>query len=550
MNKLLFVFVMFSLVLVCLTAQITPGPMDTLAGRPPGAQIGTESSDNPVRDVVATPVFDPPGGTYCTQQSVNITTTTSGAIIRYTLDGSDPNEADPAFTGPITIPLNSTYTIKAKAWILGYEPAESEIAVATYTILNSAFPVQITSEPSDAVIWLNGEPTEWSTPHTFCQDTGTDAVYFLQLEEYTWEPASYTVNNIQAPASQHFIGTHHYPPLLPGVGHTIGGPNFYIASITVATPPDTGFPVDYDVVNINTIPPYNSNNGLSYHNSYAVVFEGPDQAWFDLEVTVPAGIWWICAWWGGAWHRAVPHYPYIGDVPGTVYLMHIQFAGTKGLAYMVVAQGEGLDITLPVELSSFTGVATADQFVDLQWTTQSEANLIGYYINRNKYDTLDNASTVSPLIAATNSSQTVNYSFTDAELDPGCTRYYYWLQMAEMDGSVRYHGPISVNIGLPGDGGGNEVPQVTKLLPAYPNPFNPSTRIPYQLRSSGTVRINVFNCKGQLVRTYQQTHAASGTFSLVFDGMDANGDILPSGVYYCSMASESSHSTIKMVLLK
>ncbi len=548
MKKLLVTIAMFSLVLVCLTAQTTLKPMDSLISASPGAEIDPGSSDGPYRDVVATPVFDPPGGTYCTQQFVEITTTTYNATVRYTLDGSDPTLENAVYTAPIPLPYNSSYTIKSRAWCVGYEP--SEVAVATYIILNSAYPVQITSEPSDAVIWLNGEATQWTTPHTFCQDTGTDAVYLLQLAEYTWEPASFAVNNIQTPASQHFIGTHHYPPLIPGVDQTIGGPNFYIASITVATPPDTGFPIDYDVVNINTIPPYNNNNGLSYHNSYAVVLEGPADAWFDLEVTVPAGIWWICAWWGDAWHRAVPHYPYIGDVPGTVYLMHAQFASTKGPVYMVVAQGEGLDITLPVELSSFTGIATADHFVDLQWTTQSEANLIGYYINRNKYDTLDNSNVISPLIAATNSSQVVNYSFTDAELDPGCDRYYYWLQMAEMDGSIRYHGPISVNIALPGDGGGNDVPQVTKLLPVYPNPFNPSTCIPYQLRTSGTVEFGIYNCKGQLVRSYQKTHAAPGTFKLTFDGMDANGNILPSGLYYCTMTSEIHNSTVKMVLLK
>lgn len=81
---------------------------------------------------VAVPVFNPVGGTYQTAQSVVLTCPTAGAQIRYTTNGTDPTEASTLYSAPITLPLNSTTTIKAKAYLAGWAP--SAIASATYTI--------------------------------------------------------------------------------------------------------------------------------------------------------------------------------------------------------------------------------------------------------------------------------------------------------------------------------------------------------------------------------------------------------------------------------
>ncbi|HPP07863.1 MAG TPA: chitobiase/beta-hexosaminidase C-terminal domain-containing protein [bacterium] len=78
---------------------------------------------------VATPVFSPASGTTFTDQlQVTITCATVGAEIRYTTDGSEPNENSPVFTGAITI--TQTTTIKAKAFKAGMTP--STIATAIY----------------------------------------------------------------------------------------------------------------------------------------------------------------------------------------------------------------------------------------------------------------------------------------------------------------------------------------------------------------------------------------------------------------------------------
>ncbi|NPV90426.1 MAG: hypothetical protein HPY50_06615 [Firmicutes bacterium] len=80
--------------------------------------------------VVATPKLSVKAGTYKTAQRVTISVATSGSKIRYTTDGSEPNESSNAYSGAISI--NETTTVKAKAFKTGMK--ESPTASATYTI--------------------------------------------------------------------------------------------------------------------------------------------------------------------------------------------------------------------------------------------------------------------------------------------------------------------------------------------------------------------------------------------------------------------------------
>ncbi|MGZ3143684.1 chitobiase/beta-hexosaminidase C-terminal domain-containing protein [Lentzea chajnantorensis] len=79
---------------------------------------------------VATPAFSPPGGAYTSGQTVTISTATSGATIRYTVDGSTPTASSPVYSGPISVP--SSRTINAIGIKSGL--ANSSVGSATYTI--------------------------------------------------------------------------------------------------------------------------------------------------------------------------------------------------------------------------------------------------------------------------------------------------------------------------------------------------------------------------------------------------------------------------------
>jgi formylglycine-generating enzyme required for sulfatase activity len=101
---------------------------------------------------VAQPVFDPPGGSYDSAQTVSISCATNGATIRYTTDGSEPDSASLLYSNPIIV--GSTLTLKAKGFKPGWIP--SAIASATYTI---------TSLPSQMIFVPGGtfNPTTYYT---------------------------------------------------------------------------------------------------------------------------------------------------------------------------------------------------------------------------------------------------------------------------------------------------------------------------------------------------------------------------------------------------
>ncbi len=92
---------------------------------------------------VATPTFSPAGGTYSAAQSVTISTTTSGASIRYTTDGSTPSEtAGTLYSGPVNV--SAPTTLKAIAYENSF--TDSAIASATYTVNSGGGSAPITLE--------------------------------------------------------------------------------------------------------------------------------------------------------------------------------------------------------------------------------------------------------------------------------------------------------------------------------------------------------------------------------------------------------------------
>jgi len=78
----------------------------------------------------AAPTMSPAAGTFSSVQSVALSTTTAGALIRYTLDGNDPTWSSPIYKGPVTV--DATLTLKAKAYKADWVP--SSVTAASYTI--------------------------------------------------------------------------------------------------------------------------------------------------------------------------------------------------------------------------------------------------------------------------------------------------------------------------------------------------------------------------------------------------------------------------------
>ena len=93
-------------------------------------------------------------------------------------------------------------------------------------------------------------------------------------------------------------------------------------------------------------------------------------------------------------------------------------------------------------------------------------------------------------------------------------------------------------------------PLLTKLDGNYPNPFNPETSIRYSVKEPGRVRIGVYNLKGQLVKTLVDGSLNAGKYKVIWNGLDASGRGVASGVYLYRMESPGYTKTLKMMLMK
>ncbi|MDZ7378001.1 MAG: family 10 glycosylhydrolase [candidate division KSB1 bacterium] len=92
---------------------------------------------------------------------------------------------------------------------------------------------------------------------------------------------------------------------------------------------------------------------------------------------------------------------------------------------------------------------------------------------------------------------------------------------------------------------GQEPPRSFMLYPAYPNPFNPTTTIAFDIAAQGHVRLTVFDVTGREVTTLIDGPLAPGRYRAEFDGTG-----LPSGAYFCRLMSEGQAMTRKMALAR
>ena len=199
------------------------------------------------------------------------------------------------------------------------------------------------------------------------------------------------------------------------------------------------------------------------------------------------------------------------------------------------------DITLPVELSSFT-VTPTQNGAKLQWVSQSESNLIGYHVYRAELNDFSQALQVSALIEATNASHTQVYVFTDSGLQPLVT-YYYWLMASEYSGVSQIFGPIHIT--LAGEEQSPELPVKTGLDKLYPNPFNPEISIRYGLTEAADLKLSIYNLKGQKVHSLEIQNQNKGFHKYLWDASQE-----ASGIYFIVFEAAETREMRKITLSK
>jgi photosystem II stability/assembly factor-like uncharacterized protein len=187
---------------------------------------------------------------------------------------------------------------------------------------------------------------------------------------------------------------------------------------------------------------------------------------------------------------------------------------------------------VPVELISFTA-SVNDKDILLTWETATEINNKGFEVERkssgSEYKPINfipgNGTTTDPKI----------YQYMDKNVFAGI--YTYRLKQVDFDGNFAYSNEIKVNM--------NTVPDKFTLHQSYPNPFNPVTRIKFEIPSKQMVELKVYDLLGREAAVLTKEELSPGIYERDWD---ASG--YSSGIYYYRITAGTFNETRKMILVK
>ncbi len=196
--------------------------------------------------------------------------------------------------------------------------------------------------------------------------------------------------------------------------------------------------------------------------------------------------------------------------------------------------------SLPVELSYFTASLETDGVL-LQWATESEIENLGFILERKTIET-DWHEIVSykqdeSLLGQGTVSFPSDYEHLDNLVIQG-NNYEYRLADVDYNGVVTYHATRSVFI-----------PDKFSVI-AYPNPFNPSTIIKYNLSYNALAHIAIYDITGKLINTLINQEQSVGWHEVQWNGTNQNGKEVPGGIYLSRVTVGNEVKTNKLILLR
>ncbi len=194
-------------------------------------------------------------------------------------------------------------------------------------------------------------------------------------------------------------------------------------------------------------------------------------------------------------------------------------------------------IVTSVELVSFSAEFTDFDGVKVSWITSRETNNLGFNVLRGLSPNGDFEAVNDELIESKGLGE---YTFFDRGVQAG-QRYYYQLEDVDINGERTRHGPIQVEIAAP---------ETFELSQNFPNPFNPETKIRFQLPRAERVVIRIVDVLGREVRRLVDDRKPAGFHEVVWDARDDRGLKVGSGVYYYQIQAGEFRQTKKMLLLK
>jgi hypothetical protein len=193
--------------------------------------------------------------------------------------------------------------------------------------------------------------------------------------------------------------------------------------------------------------------------------------------------------------------------------------------------------TNSIVLASFRANSGINSII-LNWTTSSESENLGFKILKSSDDNitynlissyLDNPD----LAGQMNSITAIDYSYTDTNVADD-KYYFYKLVSVDTSGEEAEYGPVS------GQTLQGPIPTEYALSQNFPNPFNPSTVIPFQLPENRHIVFKILSWPSKTtLTTLIDDVLPVGAHQLQFDGSDSEGSYFTNGLYYYRMESKS-----------
>lgn len=229
----------------------------------------------------------------------------------------------------------------------------------------------------------------------------------------------------------------------------------------------------------------------------------------------------------------------------------ISFIDTAGQDYWIIVDGRRNaadaqsytlsvicgDDPLDVELTSFDAVSQSNG-IALTWNVASETNNSHFEVTRSAGED-EEWLTLARIEGRGTAGSAATYNYMDGNVQRGRS-YTYRLTSVDLDGSRHELGLTTANFG--------DVESVVgefRLLGNYPNPFNPSTKIRFEIAEAGEYSLEVFTMTGSLLTTLVSGNLEKGHHEVEFAASD-----LGTGVYFTRLSSASGSQMMKMVLMK
>ena len=118
------------------------------------------------------------------------------------------------------------------------------------------------------------------------------------------------------------------------------------------------------------------------------------------------------------------------------------------------------------------------------------------------------------------------------------------VKIAGLNGNLVNYVARSVNLDI------QLIPNTFALLQNFPNPFNPSTEIRFQLPDNGYVELSIYNMAGQKVKSLISNNMEPGYHSVIWDGLSDTGTLVSTGMYFYRIQSGLNKDTRKMLFIK